>query len=154
MFDVKAICDGRITLACVSNPFSMVEASAALDRIRSGEIAGADMASPVLVDVRTVRLALLPTSEFVTYFRHRARGGIARSGNLMACLCDDSGSFGMLRMFGIMADLEGVRPEDNYFVTESLEEAALWLTQRAGVDDAVRADIIAETEAFRASLSA
>lgn len=154
MFDVKGICRGRITLTCVTNPFSMVEASAALARIKAGEIEGAGMSYPMLVDVRTVRLARLPTAEFVAFFRQRARDNIARTGNLMVCLCDDSGTFGMLRMFGIMADLDGVRPEDNYYVTESLDDAAGWVTARAGFEASLRAEIVRETDAFRARLTA
>lgn len=150
MFKPHSVEDGQAIVICAANPFGMVEASAVLAQSAAGKLPGITPASPCLIDVRTVRMARIPTMDFVTFFRERARRGIPSTHNPLACVCDVSGTFGMLRMFGILAELEGVRTEDRFFVSEDLDEAAAWLEDRADLRPGAAARLAAKADACRA----
>ena len=153
MFVPRPIEDGQAVVICAANPFAIVESSSLLERAALGQVPDVTPSSPVLIDVRTVRMARLPTADILGFFRNRARKGIPSTGNPLACVCDDSGTFGMLRMFGILAELEGVRREDRFFVSEDIDEAAEWLAGIAGLPDGAPGRIVAEADAFRAELT-
>lgn len=152
MFGAKAICDGRIALLSAVKPFSMIDVNVRLGSIAAGNEPGLSVDMPMLTDARGVSLARLPTEQFMEYFRRRSREGIPHTGNLLACVCGDTGSFGMLRMFGILAELEGIRPEKRYFVSQDLSEVSAWMAEQVGMEDGAADRIAAEVDLFREEL--
>lgn len=121
-----------IVVAQCRPPFCISELPDIAEEIRQGKYPGLSLSSPVLVDARAVRLARIDTSSFQRHLWRRAALQAGQPPNHVALVAGDLGSFGMLRMFSVLSEIYGVRPETMCLVTGSIREATDWL---AGICD-------------------
>ncbi|WP_037227475.1 hypothetical protein [Roseobacter sp. GAI101] len=91
---------------------------------------------PLIEDYTDVNLITLESSDIIGHLtRIRNAAGIPRSimNNYVTCVAGDLGSYGMLRMYGVYAEIYGVREEEKFYVAESLLEATTWLMFKKGL---------------------
>jgi hypothetical protein len=131
MIGVRTGPAGIVVAQCLP-PFWMSELSDLAEAIRHGKYPGLSLSSPVLVDARAVRLARIDTSSFQRHVGRRAALQAGQPPNHVALVAGDLGSYGMLRMFSVLSEIYGVRPETMCLVTDSIGEATDWM---AGVCD-------------------
>jgi len=84
--------------------------------------------------MREICLADLTAADVSRFGMRRAALTAPPAAGPLAVVCSDMMTFGMLRMFGIVADLSGLRPEHAYCVTTSLEEAARFMAGQVLAD--------------------
>ncbi len=101
-----------------------------------GQSAGpeANLDLPAFFDLRAIDLSVDTTLSIKKAIRLRKSLKPETGGNPCAYVMGDLGSFGMMRMYGIYADLEGLRDESLTLVTVDYDEAVEWLVEKAGVD--------------------
>ena len=109
------------------DPFSMDQIyEYSLRMMQSGD-ASSDISLPVFWDFRWVNLLHCKVEELRRHIGRRDRLGKAYRNNPTAIVVGDQGSFGMMRMYGILADLEGLRDESRTLVTLDFRAAIDWL---------------------------
>jgi hypothetical protein len=151
MFTGAEIDDTGILLLTAAEPFSVDEVLAFTSDVAAGRHPGIALDMPSILDIRRVDLVRIPTSEVSRYvMRRRALTEQPQAGD-MAIVCGDMGSFGMLRMFGVVSELAGLRMEERLLVTMEFDEAVDFIRARTGrppeTRDALLAAIMARADA-------
>ncbi|WP_172332554.1 hypothetical protein [Mangrovicoccus sp. HB161399] len=111
-------------------PFAMNDIADLSRRLASGGMAGASLESPAIFDARAVSFADVETDDIRAYIKQRRLMAGRKSIGPLAMVAGDQGSFGMLRMMGIVAEIAGIRDEDRTIVTLDMDEAAGWVAAR------------------------
>lgn len=88
---------------------------------------GSNLDLPALFDLRRTELNSDTSADIKKAIRLRKTLRENTGNNPCAYVVGDLGSYGMMRMYGIYAELEGLRKEDLTLVTEDLDEAIEWL---------------------------
>ncbi|MEP2095097.1 MAG: hypothetical protein ABJP94_05760 [Paracoccaceae bacterium] len=68
--------------------------------------------------------------------------GEEHNNNLSVYIVADMGSFGMVRMNNIYAEIAGLRDEENTLVTMEVLEVVDWLTARLGLDQTQKTELV------------
>ena len=107
----------------------------------------ADLDQPALFDLRGIDLTTDTTASIKKAIRLRKSIKAKTGGNPCAYVMGSRGSFGMMRMYGIYAELEGLRKEEMTLVTLCMNEAVEWLIARSELSEqavAAMRDALAE----------
>lgn len=136
MLEARMIGESGVIVARALPPFDMDQVDAFSTELADGAFPGMSLASPAIVDFRAVRLTDLHTADIRRYLTHRRDRQPAPGTGPIALVAGDLGSFGMLRMFAILAEIHGIRPEARTHVTDDVENALQWLSDRLGLGEA------------------
>lgn len=129
-------------------PFSVDDVIAFTGAVAKGAHPGVALDMPAVLDIRGVNLVRIPTADITRYvMRRRALTEQPRAG-YMAIVCGDMGSFGMLRMFGIVSELSGLRMEEMLCITMDLAEAVAFICDKTGRPAEDRAALLRRVEAL------
>jgi len=134
-----ALIPDRLSAIVIAPPYAVDEMLAYLGDVRDGVFEGIRLDTPAILDFRAVRLTDLRSEEIHRYVGRRRKLTSQPSFGPVAFLCGDAGSFGMLRMYSILAELNGLRRESATLISTDAEEAFGWIAARAGLDNAERA---------------
>ena len=94
---------------------------------------------PFIMDLRQADLLASTSADIRGLLRKRKSLGVKAADNPCCFIAGDIGSFGMLRMYVAYSEAEGLRREENAFVTMELFEGVEWLLKhlkRPGSDAA------------------
>jgi hypothetical protein len=80
--------------------------------------------------------------EFRRLIERRKAFGEENNHNFTAYIVGDTGSFGMVRMNNIYAEIAGLRDEDKTIVTMDVIEAINWLIPRLEIDQSQAAELV------------
>jgi hypothetical protein len=131
-------------------PFTVDDVVAFTTAVANGAHPGVTLDMPAVLDFRRVDLIRIPTADISRYVMRRRALTDPPSAGYMAIVCGDIGSFGMLRMFGVLAELSGLRSEKLLCVTLDMAEAVGFICDRTGRADAERERLFARMEAIAA----
>jgi hypothetical protein len=87
----------------------------------------ANLDLPGLFDLRAIELNNDTSEDIKKAIRLRKTLRAETGNNPCAYVVGSSGSFGIMRMYGIYAELEGLRKEEMTLVTTDLQEAIDWV---------------------------
>lgn len=138
---------GFLYVRC-TEPFATRQIVDAYARLMADASASVYIGMPVFMDFRDVQLTRLATSDIRDLARQRAGLANDRSARPSVSVASDLGSLGMLRMFAIHADLQGVREETNTFVTLDLRQGVEWMLDRCEATATGPDAVIARIEAL------
>ncbi len=127
MIGLHLIGGGSVLYARCERPFSMQDVGTLSRRLVQGDVPGAGLDTPAILDARAVGFGDVETDDIRAYMRQRRAMSSRKSFSPLAMVAGDRGSFGMMRMMGIIAENSGIRDEDRTIVTFEIEEAANWL---------------------------
>lgn len=143
----------EILLLKASPPFRLDDVVAFVSEVAAGGHPGVVLDMPSILDMRDVTLAEITAADVSRYVMRRAALTATPEAGPMAAVCSDMTSFGMLRMFGIVSDLSGLRPEEQFCVTTDIDEATDFLAAQIGLDgvsdDSLRAQVRNTVDAMR-----
>ncbi|XDA98140.1 hypothetical protein AB1M95_18925 [Sulfitobacter sp. LCG007] len=88
---------------------------------------------PAIFDLRGVELNNDSTDDIKRAIRLRKSFGENTGNNPCAYVVGSPGSFGIMRMYGIYAEIEGLRREELTLITEDIEEASDWIISQLGI---------------------
>ncbi|MDW4498847.1 hypothetical protein R5H30_12700 [Sulfitobacter sp. D35] len=115
----------------------------------SGPEANLDL--PALFDLRAIELGDDSSHDIKKAIRLRKSLKENTGNNPCAYVVGSVGSFGIMRMYGIYAELEGLRREEMTLITEDIDEAIDWIVGYLDISDtearAVRVALEARTPA-------
>lgn len=128
MLEVHAVGEPPIIYARARHVFDMGDVqSLALD-LAAGKLPGLTLGSSGIMDVRAASLSGVQSDGIKAYLRRRRElGPTGQEAGFLAMVAGDVSSFGELRMFGALSDIDDIRPEDRTLVSQDLDEAARWL---------------------------
>lgn len=95
----------------------------------------ADLNGPLMEDFSKIDLGQLAAEEIQHYVKKNKRSEVLTrrfSNNSVACVARDIRSFARLRLYGVYAEIAGVRDEDNLFVTDDYQQGINWLMAKIG----------------------
>lgn len=138
--------DWKLHYVRADEPFSLLDLVQLGERLVESSGPEADLDLPGLFDLRSVELNNDSTPEIKRAIRLRKSMQSQGASSACAYVVGSKGSFGIMRMFAIYAELEGLRNEELTLVTEDIDEAVDWLATH--LDTADR-----DAEALRARLS-
>ena len=99
-----------------------------------------DLSRPTLWDVREVNLLDFKTHELKSLIRKRIALGEQYRNSLMAVVVGDEGSYGMMRMYNSLAEINGLRPVEATYLGFDFDEAIQWITMAMKLDQRNAAD--------------
>jgi hypothetical protein len=148
VFKVEKIAKGRILYYLAGNPFAIRDVEVIYEAVRSGDL---DISGtmPAIADFRDVDLLQVPSMDLKNYMFRRGRANNGRKAGPLACLCGDSGSFGMARMYGALGDAWSVRDGSDFYPCYDLEDGLTWLLSKIDLPQVDRASLIADIETAR-----
>lgn len=106
-----------------------------------------DPSMPAVIDLRQVNICGWSSSVVKAFARRRAEHDDYVP-DILAAVCGDDCSFGVMRMFGMYADAEGLRDEARFYVSMDAFAAVDWLLQRSSLNTATRSDLLSELNAM------
>ena len=127
---------GLLKVSC-AEPFSLIDLMEQLLAMRK-KMPGSSIDVPTFFDLRDVSLLKLETHEFRSFIRARKRIKTSLSINPIVFLVGDMGSYGMMRMYSVYAEIDDLRAEEMCLVTDDSTEAVKWLAGKMGNHDLVR----------------
>lgn len=101
-----------------------------MERVAQSPEAQGSLGSLSLFDLRSVDFGSLTAQQFESFISRQLSLGEASTGNPCVILVRDMVSFGMIRMYGALADYRGLRREDQMCVTTAMDDAIAWLELR------------------------
>ncbi|WP_127903950.1 hypothetical protein [Solirhodobacter olei] len=87
------------------------------------------------LDLRGVSVSKLAESDLRRFIMQRSAVADATRDIPIAVHVNNLAAYGVVRMFGILAELSGLRKESSIFPTLSQDEAAAWMAPLVGSDD-------------------
>lgn len=87
----------------------------------------ADLDLPAVFDLRATELDTDSTQDIKKAIALRKSLKAGTGNNPCAYVVGSRWSFGIMRMYGIYAELEGLRREEMTLITEDMDEAATWI---------------------------
>jgi len=128
-------------------PYSLDDLHAILARkARAGGPQG-DLGQVMFMDLSRVDLLKQSEAAFRRFIIRRRALNEKMTQNPICFLVGDIGSFGMMRMYGILAEVSDLRDEDLMLATLDMTEAAHWTAARLGLEDAGALQARLEAEA-------
>ncbi|MEP1932548.1 MAG: hypothetical protein ABJJ37_14840, partial [Roseibium sp.] len=97
---------------------------------------------PTFFDYRNVNLTKFEANDLRRLIEKRKAFGEEHNNNLSVYIVADMGSFGMVRMNNIYAEIAGLRDEENTLVTMEVLEVVDWLTARLGLDQTQKTELV------------
>ena len=134
MIDLYLIDGPGVLYARCAPPFAMNDILDLSRRLASGAVPGVTLSSPAIFDARAISFDAIETEEIRSYMRQRTALSSRKSESPLAMVAGDPGSFGMLRMMGIVAEISGIRDEDRTLVTYDLDDAIAWIADQVQGD--------------------
>ncbi|MDJ0822445.1 MAG: hypothetical protein QNJ09_11655 [Paracoccaceae bacterium] len=131
----------------LEDPFEMEDLAS---RARADLADGLDPAvfvAPLLLDFRAIDLLRFETEDMRRLIRRRQELDVGQKSGPCAYLAEESGSFGMLRMYAAYAEILGLRDDNDSIVTMEIGEAIDWLSRRLDLPEASVPDILRAVEA-------
>lgn len=141
MMHARPIGQTGVIYCLCTPPFFMGDVLDVTHALAAGTQPGMTLASPVIVDARLVRLTDLMHQDLGWYLKRRQRVKPPGGAGPLAMVSGDVGSYGMLRMFAVLADIAGIRCEAQSLVTESMPGALSWMRSRPGLAGVAQADL-------------
>lgn len=88
---------------------------------------GANLDLPAIFDLRAIELSDDTTHSIKRAIQLRKSVKKGTGGNPCAYIVGSLGSFGIMRMYGIYAELENLRREEMTLITRDMDEAIVWI---------------------------
>ena len=132
-----------------SDPFSLDELLGLMQSL-SGH---ADFESPFIHDMRDVDLLRLGSDDMENHilkFKHRVQDTLE---NPCAFIVRDIGGVGKIRLWGVLAEVSGIRHEDLVLVTTEVEDAVEWVADQLHISDPAELKTLVSRAEQRALLS-
>lgn len=148
MFTGVEIEETGLVLLTAEEPFSVDDIIAFTSAVAAGRYPGITLDMPAILDIRRVNLVRIPTADVTRYVMRRRALTDQPMASDIAIVCGDMGSFGMLRMFGIVSELAGLRMEERLLVTTEIEEAVDFICARTGSPPGTRGALLAAIDAW------
>ncbi|MGI9388511.1 MAG: hypothetical protein ACR2O1_00515 [Boseongicola sp.] len=132
-----------------SDPFTLDELLGVMQAL-SGKV---DFESPFIHDLRDVdlpRLAADDMENHILKFKHQVQSTLE---NPCAFIVRDVGGLGKMRMWGVLAEISGIRHEDLVLVTTEVEDAVEWVADKLHLSDPAELQALVVRAEQRALLS-
>lgn len=102
-----------------------------------------ELSLPAIEDFSQIDLLKLESDELKKFIQWRLGQPKFWRPDTVVAIVKDDGSFGMMRMFGIYAELSGFRSEEDFYITTDIADGVEWLLGKTGgpID---RSDMIAK----------
>jgi len=131
MLSAPFIVEHQLSVVTVTAPFQIEDVLSYLGRVRAGFHRGVRLDTPTILDFRGLRLAHMSAVDVHRFVvGRRAIAGEARQGPIML-YCGEARSFGLLRMFGMLAELHGFGDKGEIPVSMDPQDVLIWIYRHA-----------------------
>ncbi|MEO0990608.1 MAG: hypothetical protein AAFX00_06635 [Pseudomonadota bacterium] len=132
----------KVFLIRVGSPFYLSELLAFMCGVSEGLHPGVSLDTPIIADIRGVNIRHIGSKNISKYIRKRISLTAPSKAGVVAAICDNDFNYGMLRMFGIYADIYGLRSENDFCVADGHSEAVAFMSRRLGLGAQDQANLV------------
>ncbi|WP_218464790.1 hypothetical protein [Maritimibacter sp. DP1N21-5] len=138
----------------LTDPFTGSDLVSAMQTLRDGCVSGLSLDVPLFIDASRITTGPMNSAEINRMVLQRPAMEDVPANRPVAVVVPDVRFMVMLRLYGVMAHMSGLREERRQFTTLRTAEAAGWMADQLGLDaksagqfrieiaDAVSADVL------------
>jgi hypothetical protein len=116
----------------ILEPFDLEMYTSNIGLLLSNDEVPDELFLPAIEDFSQIDLLKIESHELKRFIQWRLGQSKFWRPEIVVIIVKDNGSFGMMRMFGMYAELSGFRSEENFYIATELADGVEWLLRKTG----------------------